>query len=330
MLPVSAATGGVSSPSTTNPGSNSATTTTDTTSTDTTSTTARTRAASTTTSTDGSTTIKPASATTSTIIGETTTTTVPAPTPASDASADDPAREVSPAAAAAQTLTVGVSKLVDAGSGFQKVAIVPGPPPPFYKFVVTIANTNAVPVYLTSLTDEFPLGSTPQSVVNGTCPPVMTILQPNQVVTCTFMVSSAGLPSNPGAVLKDKFKVKVARGATPVVGGVGGESCADINTSKCIPPCLGSSGPPPTTTTTIMVPDCVGATEEGGGEDTAQIGFQEMFPERAFLAISKTNDANGDGNFTDAETALTSGQTVPFRIFVTNNSTPRITYRSCR
>jgi uncharacterized repeat protein (TIGR01451 family) len=39
------------------------------------------------------------------------------------------------------------------------------------------------------------------------------------------------------------------------------------------------------------------------------------------LTVVKTNDANGDGVYNDSETALAAGQTVPFRITVTNNST---------
>jgi hypothetical protein len=39
------------------------------------------------------------------------------------------------------------------------------------------------------------------------------------------------------------------------------------------------------------------------------------------LNVVKTNDANGDGTYNDSETSLLPGQTVPFRITVTNNST---------
>jgi len=39
------------------------------------------------------------------------------------------------------------------------------------------------------------------------------------------------------------------------------------------------------------------------------------------LSIVKTNDANGDGTFTKAETAKTAGATVPFKAVITNNST---------
>src|SRR5207245_11550317 len=39
------------------------------------------------------------------------------------------------------------------------------------------------------------------------------------------------------------------------------------------------------------------------------------------ITVDKTNDANGDGTFTDSETAPSAGASVPFRAVITNTST---------
>lgn len=74
-----------------------------------------------------------------------------------------------------------------------------------------------------------------------------------------------------------------------------------------------------TNTVTVEVSDDDGNTTTGS--DTETVTTTDIKPS---IAVEKTNDANGDGSFSDSETAPSSGTTVDFRVVITNNTSESV------
>jgi len=61
------------------------------------------------------------------------------------------------------------------------------------------------------------------------------------------------------------------------------------------------------------------------GTDTSTVTTPDITPD---ITVSKVNDADGDNSFSDEETALSLGATVPFRVVITNNTDEDLTLNS--
>ena len=147
-------------------------------------------------------------------------------------------------------------------------------------FRAVITNTSSVAVVLDSLTDEWP-GHAAFSL-GADCPSLLgTTLDAGHSVTCLFTVAGYAPPAGSSRV-------------DTVIAGVH-EATNPANTASA------------QDTSTV-------STRSAGGNPPSPP------PPVLSISVEKTNDANGDGTFTDSETATAPGATVTFKAVISNTS----------
>lgn len=70
----------------------------------------------------------------------------------------------------------------------------------------------------------------------------------------------------------------------------------------------------------VDVSNAADSTQKASDEDTSAVTVNPVNPPVISVNIDKTNDANGDGTYNDAEMAPTAGADVPFRAVIKNTS----------
>lgn len=156
-----------------------------------------------------------------------------------------------------------------------------------FHVVVTNPATSDVPVEIVGLTDTWPGLETPIDLLADGCSALGgAILEPGASDECTFTL--ADYAPGPAEEITDTVEVTVSA----VIGE------ADTLGLRSL-------------------------TERGlaSASDTSQV----LGPDAVLgLDVDKTNDADGDGTYTDAETAPAPGADVPFRLVVTNPATSNV------